>query len=117
MAGGEFRFGTASIYMAKGEPIRCSGTNHDVVITWPRSGCCSGHSARTFASLVVSARGKLGLGSHVERHAPANRPPPAISAPVLVPAASPPPASRRVNLWRRRRTHRLQRVDHLGPRQ
>src|SRR3954447_6336192 len=36
MAGGEFRFGTASIYIAGLESIRPRGTSHKRVITWLR---------------------------------------------------------------------------------
>src|SRR6478609_7350368 len=36
MAGGEFRFGTASIYIAGLESIRPPGTSHKRVITWLR---------------------------------------------------------------------------------
>src|SRR5580692_10463871 len=61
MAGGEFRFGTASIYMAKQKPIRFPGTNHQSVITWPRFGQFHDHSAGISAGLIVSTRGKLGL--------------------------------------------------------
>src|ERR1700722_12360030 len=64
MAGGEFRFGTASIYMAKQKPIRFPGTNHQSVITWPRLGQFHNHSAGISAGLIVSTRGKLGLTRH-----------------------------------------------------
>src|ERR1700742_3981579 len=61
MAGGEFRFGTASIYMAREEPLRPRSTNHEAVITWPRFGWNRSHFARTSADLTVSTKGKLGL--------------------------------------------------------
>src|ERR1700741_3485199 len=61
MAGGEVRFGTASIYMAAWKSIRSCGTNHISVITWLRHRRFSRHAARTSAGLTVSGRGKLGL--------------------------------------------------------
>src|SRR4029077_15663678 len=61
MAGGEFRFGTASIYMAKQKPIRFPCTNHQSVITWPRLGQFHNHSARISAGLILSTKGTLGL--------------------------------------------------------
>src|ERR1700722_10087227 len=62
MAGGELRFGTASIYMAKHEHIRRSRTSTKNWITWlrfrPISACVSSH----FNGLIVMERRKLGLG-------------------------------------------------------
>src|ERR1700735_460268 len=61
MAGGELRFGTASIYMAKHEHIRRRRTSTKNWITWlrfrPISACISSH----FNGLIVMERRKLGL--------------------------------------------------------
>src|SRR5271157_1729410 len=65
MAGGEFRFGTASIYMAGGEPIRLSCTSHKRVITWLRFCEVGSRFSRTSAEFIVRARGKLGLAGSV----------------------------------------------------
>src|SRR3954465_9174429 len=63
MAGGEFRFGTASIYMAQRDNIQPNRTSQMRVITWTRFRRPQRHFLSTSAAFIVSARGKLGLGS------------------------------------------------------
>src|SRR3954452_13653256 len=62
MAGGEFRFGTASIYMAQRDNIQPNRTSQMRVITWTRFRRPQRHFLSTSAAFIVSARGKLGLG-------------------------------------------------------
>ena len=61
MAGGEFRLGTASIYMADYEHIRSQRTSVKCWITWLRFRPISGLVARAFNGLAVAGRRKLGL--------------------------------------------------------
>src|SRR3954466_6647211 len=61
MAGGEFRFGTASIYMAQRDNIQPNRTSQMRVITWTRFRRPQRHFLSTSAAFIVSARGKLGL--------------------------------------------------------
>src|SRR3954452_13122683 len=62
MAGGEFRFGTASIYMAQRDNIQPNRTSQMRVTTWTRFRRPQRHFLSTSAAFIVSARGKLGLG-------------------------------------------------------
>src|SRR3954452_11037766 len=61
MPGGEFRFGTASIYMAQRANIQPNRTSQMRVITWTRFRRPQRHFLSTSAAFIVSARGKLGL--------------------------------------------------------
>src|SRR3954466_13653740 len=61
MAGGEFRFGTASIYMAQRANIQPNRTSQMRVTTWTRFRRPQRHFLSTSAAFIVSARGKLGL--------------------------------------------------------
>src|SRR3954463_13003039 len=63
MAGGEFRFGTASIYMAQRDNIQPNRTSQMRVITWTRFRRPQRHFLSTSAAFIVSARGKLGLAT------------------------------------------------------
>src|SRR3954451_16190051 len=67
MAGGEFRFGTASIYMAQRDNIQPNRTSQMRVTTWTRFRRPQRHFLSTSAAFIVSARGKLGLGQSQER--------------------------------------------------
>src|SRR3954447_10378136 len=64
MAGGEFRFGTASIYMAQRDNIQPNRTSQMRVTTWTRFRRPQRHFLSTSAAFIVSARGKLGLNSN-----------------------------------------------------
>src|SRR4051812_27882277 len=61
MAGGEFRFGTASIYMAQRDNIQPNRTSQMRVTTWTRFRRPQRHFLSTSAAFIVSARGKLGF--------------------------------------------------------
>src|SRR4051812_24012861 len=67
MAGGEFRFGTASIYMAQRDNIQPNRTSQMRVITWTRFRRPQRHFLSTSAAFIVSARGKLGLAHRLRR--------------------------------------------------
>src|SRR5689334_12716684 len=62
MAGGEFRFGTDSIYMARHQHRPPESTSAKIWITWLHYGCVSGPIASLFNTIAVFRRGKLGLG-------------------------------------------------------
>src|SRR5690348_12813220 len=64
MAGGEFRLGTASIYMAQGDSFRPCRKSRICVNTWTRFRRPQRRSPSTAAAFIVSARGKLGLVVH-----------------------------------------------------
>src|SRR5690348_17020616 len=61
MAGGEFRFGTDSIYMARHQHRPPESTSAKIWITWLHYGCVSGPIASLFNTIAVFRRGKLGL--------------------------------------------------------
>src|SRR5690242_1979415 len=61
MAGGEFRFGTDSIYMARHQHRPPDSTSAKIWITWLHYGCVSGAIASLFNTIAVFRRGKLGL--------------------------------------------------------
>src|SRR5690242_15140619 len=61
MAGGEFRFGTDSIYMARHQHRPPESTSAKIWITWLHYGCVSGAIASLFNTIAVFRRGKLGL--------------------------------------------------------
>src|SRR4051812_39851071 len=62
MAGGEFRFGTASIYMAEAESIWLPGTSHKCDITWLRF---CGVYRRTPGLPPVDSHSKKEVGSNM----------------------------------------------------
>src|SRR3974377_732180 len=61
MAGGEFRFGTDSIYMARHQHRPPESTSAKIWITWLHYGCVSGAIASLFNTIAVFRRGKLGV--------------------------------------------------------
>src|ERR1700755_1490349 len=61
MAGGEFRFGTDSIYMARHQHRPPESTSAKIWITWLHYGCVSGPIASLFNTIAVFRRGKLGI--------------------------------------------------------
>jgi len=61
--GGEFRLGTASIYMAEYEHTRHRRTSVKSWITWLRFRPVPGHIARPIKGLAATGRRKLGLES------------------------------------------------------
>src|SRR5690348_18181754 len=65
MAGGEFRFGTDSIYMARHQRRPPESTSAKIWITWLHYGCVSGPIASLFNTIAVFRRGKLGLESRL----------------------------------------------------
>src|SRR5271166_6148888 len=86
MAGGEFRFGTASIYMTKHGQIRERRTSLKSYITWLRSRPVYQRFSRPFNGLVVFGRRKLSLMLGVTRQQPILDQPHRAAAPGIVSA-------------------------------